>query len=61
MCLSKVYYCQNGQETLITNNSVNISYNKELVTVIDLLQKKYEMQGHIANVDLENNIIMIEG
>lgn len=59
MCLSSVYYEEDGERRLVMERAAGIRTEDGRVTVEDILGRSESLVGEIVSVDLMENVIVV--
>ena len=61
MCLSTVFAIRDGVQEKVAEYVTNVVPGKEDITLTTIMGAKETIRGRIANIDLVNNTILVEG
>ncbi len=59
MCLSTVYRNKKDEESILMKNVASIECNGDLITLIDLMDRKLELKGQLEKVGLVDGFVVI--
>lgn len=61
MCLMNAYLKTRSNENLLMKSVQRVETKQDKLVLFDLLERKMEVEGHIKQVDMMENFLVIEG
>lgn len=60
MCLSIVYKNQKDEKNVLMRNVMCIETNKDLLVLTDLMERKMEVKGRLAQANLVDGFVIVD-
>ena len=60
MCLSIVYKNQKDEKNVLMRNVMRIETNKDLLVLTDLMERKMEVKGWLAQANLVDGFVIVD-
>ena len=60
MCLSIVYKNQKDEKNVLMRNVMRIETNKDLLVLTDLMERKMEVKGMLAQANLVDGFVIVD-
>ena len=60
MCLSRAYFVEHGEETLLAESVCSMVQNEQGITLCDIIGRQVTVKGVLKLVDLLENKVLIE-